>query len=128
MTGEHEDLRLAEDARSRKTMQELCVFGLDTRTMPGRGHELADSTALNRALTALLAPPPAEVKSSGDCRARLETDMTAQLNHVEDLIASGANDEARRLLGKIDARYGGLAAPRSIELAGKYAQRHQAQN
>jgi dienelactone hydrolase len=124
VTGEHDDLRLAEDARSRKTMEEVCVFGVDTRTMPGRSHELADSTALNRALTALLAPAPVEVKSSGECRARLETDVTAQLNHVEDLFASGALSEARRLLEKIDVRYGGLAAPRSVELMNQSFQVH----
>jgi hypothetical protein len=27
-------------------------------------------------------------------------------------------DKARRALGRIDARFGGLAAPRSVELAG----------
>jgi dienelactone hydrolase len=109
---------------SRKSMQELCVFDLATRTMPGRGHELADSTALNHALTALLMPASAEVNSSGACRARTEANMTAQLKHVQELFESGARDEGRGLLGKIDARYGGLAASRSIELMGKYAQVH----
>jgi len=124
VTGELDDLRLAEDVRSRKSMQELCVFDLATRTMPGRGHELADSTALNHALTALLMPASAEVNSSGACRARTEANMTAQLKHVQELFENGARDEGRGLLGKIDARYGGLAASRSIELMGKYAQVH----
>jgi hypothetical protein len=39
------------------------------------------------------------------------------LGQVDSLNAEGKRDEAQTLLLKIDIRFGGLAAPRSIELA-----------
>jgi hypothetical protein len=41
------------------------------------------------------------------------------LARVESLLASGQRAAAATLLDKIDQRYGGLAAPRSLNLAGK---------
>jgi len=35
---------------------------------------------------------------------------------VDALIASGNRDDARKLLLEIDTRFGGLAAPKSVEL------------
>jgi dienelactone hydrolase len=119
VTGEHDDLRLEEDVRSRQAMHESCVFDLVTGAMPSKGHELVDPEALNRSLDALLSRGQPDAKRLADCRARIGREMTAQLEHVEKLFASAKPIDARRLLEKIDARYGGLAAPRSIELAGK---------
>jgi hypothetical protein len=41
------------------------------------------------------------------------------IDQANDLLAVGNADGARRLLNKIDARYGALAAPRSVDLAAR---------
>jgi hypothetical protein len=42
-----------------------------------------------------------------------------EIDQANDLLAAGNVDGARKLLNKIDTRYGGLAAPRSIDLAAR---------
>jgi hypothetical protein len=42
-----------------------------------------------------------------------------QIDQANDLLTAGNVDGARRLLNKIDMRYGGLAAPRSVDLAAR---------
>jgi hypothetical protein len=102
------------------------VFDTATQTMPWMGHELADAPAFSRALDALdQHAPPAPDKLAG-CRARLDEELTAQLQRVDALLANGKRENARRLLEKIDTRYGGLAAPRSIDLMKKIEPRQAA--
>jgi len=48
---------------------------------------------------------------------RIDEELTAQLSKWKTHSRVANRSTARRLLGKIDARYGGLAAPRSVELA-----------
>jgi hypothetical protein len=43
--------------------------------------------------------------------------LDAALRGVQDLAHAGKLDKARDALAKLDARFGGLAAPRSVELA-----------
>ena len=45
------------------------------------------------------------------------TAVTARLKHVRDLPGAGKVAAARTQLARIDARYGGIAAPRSLTLA-----------
>ncbi|MFZ0872024.1 MAG: hypothetical protein WAM90_15035, partial [Rhodanobacter sp.] len=97
--------------------QAWCVFHLDTVAMPWAGHDLADPATLNRALDALLEPVKSDPDKLVACRARIENELTTSLKQVKDLLADGKRDDARTLLDKIDAHYGGLAAPRSTELA-----------
>ena len=116
-TGQHDDDHLDQDVHSRDSMQAWCVFHLDTVPMPWAGHDLANPASLNRALDALLEPAKSAPDKLAACRSRIEGELAAQLKHVEDLLANGKRDDARALLEKIDAHYGGLAAPRSTELA-----------
>jgi dienelactone hydrolase len=116
-TGQHDDANLDKDIHSRDSMQAWCVFHVDTVPMPWAAHDLADPASLNRALEALLEPAKSDSDKLVACRSRIEKELSAQLKHVEELIADGKRDDARTLLDKIDAHYGGLAAPRSTELA-----------
>ena len=118
-TGQHDDDNLDKDVHSRDSMQAWCVFHLDTVAMPWAGHALADPATLNDVLDALLKPVQADPAKLAACRARTDRELTAQLKQVEDLLADGKHDDARTMLEKIDAHYGGLAAPRSTELAEK---------
>jgi hypothetical protein len=55
--------------------------------------------------------------STGACRAQIDASLDAALRGVQDLAHAGKLDKARDALGKLDGRFGGLAAPRSVELA-----------
>ena len=118
-TGQHDDDNLDKDVHSRDSMQAWCVFHLDTVAMPWAGHALADPATLNGALDALLKPAKPDAEKLTACRTRIEHELNEQLEQVEDLLAGGKRDDARTLLDKIDAHYGGLAAPRSSGLAEK---------
>jgi hypothetical protein len=82
-------------------------------------HELADAGALNSALRALEERKPVPANKLATCRARIEQELIRQLDQVAQLDASAKSADAQALLQKVDARYGGLAAPRSIQLAEK---------
>jgi pimeloyl-ACP methyl ester carboxylesterase len=116
-TGQHDDDNLDKDVHSRDSMQAWCVFHLNTVPMPWAGHDLADPASLNRALDALLEPAKSDPDKLAGCRSRIEKELTALLKQTEDLLKDGKRDDARTLLEKVDAHYGGLAAPRSTELA-----------
>lgn len=118
LTGKKDSEHLDQDVRSRHALQDWCVFDVTTRTMPWIGHEIADPAELDHALTALTRSAREPDKLDA-CRARIETQLAAQLHEVEDLIANNKTDKARAALSKLDAQYGGLAAPHSVELAEK---------
>jgi hypothetical protein len=115
-TGERDEFHFNEDLHSLQSLQEWCVFDPATVSIPWRSHELPDATGFARALDALLKDPKLDTRKLAECRARIDRELDAQLNKTEEAAAGGRLDHARRLLEKIDARYGGLAAPRSIEL------------
>jgi len=117
LTGGHDMEHLEQDARSRRSLQGWCVFDIAVEKMPWGGHETADPSALERALTALAAHEPPDADKFAACNRRIEQELAAQTGAVEKLIANGAYDQARTALRELDARYGGLAAPRSVKLS-----------
>jgi dienelactone hydrolase len=117
LTGTDDAINLEKDAGSRQSLRAWCVFDLDTEVMPWTGHDVAEPSSLNRALAALTSPAPVEPAKLAACRAHLATELNLKLHQLADVVASGKLNDARALLQKIDARYGGLAAPRSLELA-----------
>ena len=117
LTGQQDTPNLDKDRGSRLSMRNWCVFNVDTQEMPRVGHEVADSVALNHALDTLFREPHTDPDKLAECRTRIEDKLTAELRHVEDLLADRKSDDALKLLEKIDVHYGGLAAPRSIALA-----------
>ncbi len=117
LTGKDDVLNLELDTHSRDSMQYWCVFDIDTVTVPWTGHEIVSPVAFKRGLDALethAAPTSGKLTS---CRHRYEQELDEKLHQVEALQASGKMDAAAALLDAIDQRFGGLAAPRSIELA-----------
>jgi predicted esterase len=116
VTGEYDAVHLAGDAGSRESMRKWCVFDVDTEVVHGTGHEPASPRVLSGALEQLFThtrPDPARLAA---CRAELDKAVTGQLDKAEALIHGGRNAEAQKLLIEIDRHFGGLAAPRSIEL------------
>jgi predicted esterase len=117
VTGEHDELHLGTDGASLASMGKWCVFNADVEDTYGVGHELMSSGALARALARLLIPPRPDPTRLAACRSNLERTLDEQLRESESLIASGGRAKARRVLLELDERFGGLAAPRSVEVA-----------
>ena len=116
LTGEADTINLNIDAHSAGSMRSLCMFNVERHTMPRLGHETADPASLSWGLETLLAPVTVDGQKLAACRAENEKDVTARLDEVESLKARGRGDDARTRLYETDARFGGLAAPRSEAL------------
>jgi hypothetical protein len=102
---------------SRRSLDKWCAYDALTQTEPRTGHELADAAAFSRSLQALLGERHADPAKLDGCRARIAQELTTQVGRVENAFARGDSNGAKQLLSQMDARYGGLAAPRSVELA-----------
>ncbi len=120
LTGDRDDLHVADDAVSVQSMRHWCVFNLESFTTLLVGHTVADATALSRALDALRGRAAPDANKLARCRSALDMELTKSFERLEALIAGGRNQDAEQLLRKLDERFGGLAAPRSIELSQKY--------
>ncbi|HUL47994.1 MAG TPA: PHB depolymerase family esterase [Steroidobacteraceae bacterium] len=120
ITGERDSDHLADDAQSVRSLHGWCVANVDQAVQPRVPHEIALPGALSQALGRLTAQRRAEPEKLARCRAARAAELDARLREVEELLDSGAAQEAARRLRQIDERFGGLAAPRSVELAGRY--------
>jgi pimeloyl-ACP methyl ester carboxylesterase len=117
LTGERDEENLARDVSSRRSLEKWCVFDLITQTEPRTAHELADASSFGRSVQALLDPHESHPDKLAECRTRIEQKLGMELQQVESAFARGESKPAQELLTSIDARYGGLAAPRSVQLA-----------
>lgn len=117
VTGEKDDLHRAADGESAQSMRTHCVYDLDVRVAQGAAHELAGAGALGGALRSLKIHAPADPARLAACRATLDRDLAQSFQRVEAMLASGKRDAARSAILDIDARFGGLAAPRIVDLA-----------
>jgi Esterase PHB depolymerase len=119
VSGQRDVVAVGRDGGSAQSMRNWCVFDLEAEVTPWVSHAAADPAALDHALDALTHPRPPDPGKLAACRAGLETKVTAELDQAQALIARGHRPEAQKLLEKIDRRFGGLAAPRSVELSGE---------
>lgn len=101
---------------SRNSLKRWCVANVDHIAADGVGHQLVDAKVLERALVALRKPVVEDPSGLSACRHRNEGDMGALLEQARQLSARNKPDEARKLLEGVDAQYGGLAAPGTVEL------------
>jgi hypothetical protein len=116
ISGDEDTLNLKTDKVSMRSMRDWCVTDTDDEVAPHTGHDTPDGAALARAFAALTAPEPPDPSELATCRAGIDAELTAQLQQADALVANGERDDARKLLLQIDARFGGLAAPRSVDL------------
>ena len=119
VTGELDTPHANEDLVSMRSMRQWCVFNVDNFVQPRVPHEVATAAALSRSLgdlTNSTQPDPAKLDA---CRSAIETELETKLQSVESLIANGQKAEAQKRLKSVDDRFGGLAAPHSLDLASK---------
>ena len=117
VTGEGDSLQLNNDLASMHSLKKWCVFDVQAHSERSANHEVAGSTALAWALGNLLHDEPPDPKRLTACRLAIEKELNLKMQEVESLIAAGQDDEAQRILIKIDEHFGALATPRSVELA-----------
>jgi hypothetical protein len=85
------------------------------------GHQIADAAALAHGLEVMETPVKVDEGRLAACRKGVDTQLTKAFAEVETFMAAGRKDAATKALVGLDARFGGLAAPRSIDLAEKLA-------
>lgn len=103
------------DAESRARLESLCFAGVSGFGPPRLDHWVPEGRAFAKALAQLEAPLPAN--GDATCAQALDADVTRALDAVENQLARGDAPGARNALTALDDRFGGLAAPRSLELA-----------
>ena len=117
VTGERDAAHAAEDMISLRSLHRWCVFNADSQAEFRAEHAVAGAAALARALRYLLEDAMTEPQRLFACRSGVEAELAAGLQDVEALIGDARRAEAQKRLIAVDQRFGGLAAPRSIDLA-----------
>jgi pimeloyl-ACP methyl ester carboxylesterase len=117
ISGQNDAVNVEKDAASEQSLREWCVFDWYAERSPWTGHEVAGPAVLGRALDMLDKHVDPNLARMNNCRVRINQELDKKIEQANDLLAAGNVDGARKLLNKIDARYGGLAAPRSVDLA-----------
>ncbi|HWJ36700.1 MAG TPA: hypothetical protein VNR70_15645 [Steroidobacteraceae bacterium] len=119
ISGQNDAVNVDKDASSSQSLLEWCVFDWYAERSPWMGHEVAGSTVLARALDLLDKHAEPNLAKLNNCRLHVNQELGKQIDQASDLLAAGHVDGARKLLNKTDTRYGGLAAPRSVDLAAR---------
>lgn len=119
LTGQQDAARQDMERQSRQSLHDWCIDNVDTLSMAGIGHDLAEPAALDRALTSLETPHAPDAAKLNACRAHITNELNADIDKVRATLEAGRIDDAKKQLDAVDHRYGGLAAPRSVELAAR---------
>ncbi len=115
VTGDADTDALHADDVSEDSMRANCVLDIAAQLAPQHGHASLDYAAFAHALDAVEEHHVDEA-ALARCNARVAAELAAQLADVEAAITR-RDPHARDQLNAIDARFGGLAAPRILELA-----------
>ena len=116
VTGDRDTARFAWDFASMHSLRDWCVFNVEYQTNNFTDHEVMSPEALSRALDSLAKPIEADAGRLAKCRAGIDAELESKLRQVQSLISAGNREAARDLLKDIDTRFGGLAAPQTLEL------------
>jgi hypothetical protein len=116
LTGSEDTPRLSMLNASTQSMRTWCVPDIHVLTMQNAGHDPASGSTLSEALGLLLDPASPNLDGVAACRAGRENEMNGALQQTEAAIQRGDKAGARQMLDDLDARFGGLAAPRSLAL------------
>jgi pimeloyl-ACP methyl ester carboxylesterase len=111
----------ARDAAMLDSTHRLCVEGVDTQPMHDVEHALMRGPMLQHAIEEIERDRSEAKARHADeferCRAGIASEIAQGLQQVRALLAQGDKSGAGHALSKIDERFGGLAAPESVELA-----------
>jgi len=113
-TGALDEPSLDLDSGSAASMRHWCVPNVDSRRIPGLGHDLIGAAMLSVSLSDLLRPASDQPWATA-CWSRISQEVDSKLDGAAALVREDPQ-AARVLLTKIDHQYGGLAAPRVLSL------------
>jgi hypothetical protein len=114
VTGAKDVPNRRHDARSLRSLEAICATNLTRISVPGLEHALPPGATLQAGLAALMrAPTPPHTA----CLRQRDAAITGELDAIEAQLDAGQTIAAAERLRSLDARAGGLAAPRSVELA-----------
>lgn len=114
VSGTVDGVNRRNDAVSRDRLRELCVVDVHVLVPPRLDHWVPDGRWLGKALDALETPAsPPDAACEAAVQARIDAEVAAAAADAD----AGRAEAARTKLSAIDDRWGGLAAPASIELA-----------
>jgi len=116
VTGADDTVVLQADRASRHAMNDWCVFNIQSRDMRGTGHHTADPESLGWALDVLDKKEQPNAGELAQCRGTIDAELAGKFRDVDALIAAGNRDQAKELLHEMDKHYGGLAAPKIVDL------------
>ena len=117
ITGQYDAPNIEKDEISRASLRDWCAFDIVTKPFPFAGHELAGAHDFEPALIALESHTSVAPKMLSACREHKSTKLAEKLQQIGSLLEGGKDPAARKLLEEVDAHFGGLAAPKSVELA-----------
>ncbi len=117
VTGTHDEFHMTQQSGSVGSMSHFCMVNVSTQPVAGLGHALAPASVVAAALGMLGSPVPPPSSRAERCWMRLTAEIDGELSEAETKVARGDAKAALRLLDRIDKRFGGLAAPRSLALA-----------
>ena len=104
------------DALARERFQALCFAGVHSFGPARLDHWVPDARGFAKALDRLESPATASPEHEV-CRRDLDAVVGSALDAAQAQLDAGEVIAARDALVALDDRYGGLAAPRSLELA-----------
>lgn len=119
-TGMQDPPNRTHDQRTRETMTAFCVAHQFRHLQSRTDHWIPGKRGFARALRDLDTPrdpPPGQAA----CREALLAEVDAALAEVRALADAGRRVEAGERLAEVERRYGGLAAPASVQLARELA-------
>ncbi len=116
VTGQRDRGALDRDRFSERALREYCITHMSEFVQRSRGHQLPAGKGLADGLRFLDAPA-ADWPGLEACRSALRAQADSALEAARQLAADGLATEAGHALTALDRRFGGLAAPRSVELA-----------
>lgn len=104
------------DALARERFEALCFAGVRSFGPARLDHWVPDARGFAKALDRLEAPAQATPENE-TCRRELDAAVAGALDEIQSRLDAGEIIAARDALVVLDDRYGGLAAPRSLDLA-----------
>jgi len=119
VTGTRDEFHMTQQSGSVGSMSRFCVVNVSTQPVAGLGHALAPPSVVAAALGVLSSPVPPPSPRAEQCWTRLTAEVDGALSEAEAKMDRGDPKAARRRLDRIDKRFSGLAAPRSVALAQK---------
>jgi hypothetical protein len=105
------------DDVARGRMEALCVAGIRMLSVPKLEHWTPDGRGFSRALALLEAPVEVNVADHADCKEQLRTRINTALDAAAQAMAAGRRQEAVDAIVAVDDAFGGLALPRTRDLA-----------